>query len=115
MEPRQSITEDPRTVAVFGRSGIGGALALMSSAAHVRAHYTNGQRNRCRRAHKQIGQRASHHQAVGVLRQSAITHRDEAEHRLMTPMGCSTPAFARAGSWHGPLTWYGFSPARSRP
>jgi hypothetical protein len=41
--------------------------------------------------HEQIGERAGHEQAMGVLFEAATTHLDETNTRLMTPIGWFDP------------------------
>src|SRR5215472_12822559 len=54
--------------------------------------------------HKQIGQRAGHEQAVGVLCESAIAHLGEAEHPLNDPDRMLDPgAYLGLGAIFRPL------------
>ena len=60
--------------------------ALLYNLGHLLAAQEMPARN------EQIWSARTYDQAVGVLRQSAIEHLDEAEHPLMTPIECSTLA-----------------------
>ena len=60
--------------------------------------------------HKQIGERAGHEQAVGVLCEPAIAHLGKAEHPLDDPDRMFDPRFREGRLWPALWTWSDFRP-----